>query len=275
MSLIPEQFIDSVVAIGVDSGGQKNWIGTGFLFGDLIEKTNDNRNKYTIYLVTNKHVIKGFDSAIVKFNPQTDQSSKDFPIILKNADGKNVWTGHPDPNVDVAITILNHDVLTNAGMKFHFFQSDKDIMTSNEMYKEQILEGSFLYVLGFPMGIISSDRQYVFARMGIISRIKDLFENRSRDYVVDAPVFPGNSGGPVISKIENNFLVETKPITRTNLIGIIKAYIPYKETAYSLQTNQPRITFEENSGLSLVEPVERIIETIVEYKRINTVHSRS
>jgi S1-C subfamily serine protease len=269
MSLIPEIFIDAVVAIGIERNGIKNWIGTGFLFGDLLTVTSDQSNTYTLYLVTNKHVFEELDQVIVKFNPQTDQASKDFALPLKKSDGTSYWTGHPDPDVDVAITPINHEVLSKEGMKFKFFQSDKHIVTITAMNTEDIREGNFIYVLGFPMGIISSDRQYVFARTGIISRIKDLYEKRSKDFVVDAPVFPGNSGGPVISKIENNFLGGTKAFNKSRLIGIIKSYIPYTDTAYSLQTKKPRITFEENSGLSLVEPVDRIIETIAEHKKLN------
>ena len=99
MALIPNIFIDSVVAIGIENNGTKNWIGTGFLFGDLLSKTDDGRNKYNTYLVTNKHVIKNADKIIVKFNPQTVQSSKDYDLALKNADGRIAGQ-------DILITIL-------------------------------------------------------------------------------------------------------------------------------------------------------------------------
>ncbi len=118
------------------------------------------------------------------------------------------------------------------------------------------------------MGIVSADRQHVFVRGGIISRIKDLFEKRSKDYVVDAFVFPGNSGGPVISKPENSSIVGTKFSNVASLIGIIKSYIPYSDIAISQQTGNPRIIFEENSGLSKVEPVDHIISTIQEAKKL-------
>jgi hypothetical protein len=268
MALIPQHYIDSVVAIGVEhSKEQYSWIGTGFLYGELLTKTADLRNTYTPYLVTNKHVLENLDKIVVKFNPQNDQASKDYPLPLKNKDGSLRWTGHPSAEVDVAVIEINLQYIIDEGMKFKFFQSDKNVLTSSEMFKEGLSEGDFIYVLGFPMGILSSDRQYVFARSGIISRIKDLYENRSKDFVVDAFVFPGNSGGPVISKIESNTLKGTKAINKARLIGIIKAYIPYKDVAYSSQTKKPRITFEENSGLSLVEPVEKITETIILCKK--------
>ena len=264
MALIPSYYIDCVVAVGTEKNGNKNWIGTGFLFGNLLLKTADGKNKYNTYLVTNKHVIKNNESIIVKFNPQTDQSSKDYSIKLKNDDGSNIWTGHPDDDIDVAVIRVKFKILIDEGMKFKFFQSDKNVFSSSVMQKEGFIEGDFVYILGFPMGIVTTDRQYVFSRSGTISRIRDLYEKRSKDYVIDAFVFPGNSGGPVLSKPESMYLTGTKACTVSRLIGIIKNYIPYIDVAFSKQTQRPRITFEENTGLTLVEPVEHIIETINE-----------
>ncbi len=264
MALIPKFFIDCVVAIGVEINGSKNWIGTGFLFGYLFEKTTDSRNKYFTYLVTNKHVINNYEKIFVKFNPQTDQSSKDYDIVLKMADGSNNWTGHPDANIDIAVIPVDIQILIDEGMKFHFFQSDKHVLTSTDMAREGLSEGDFIYVLGFPMGILTSDRQYVFSRSGTISRISDLYEKRSKDFIIDAFVFPGNSGGPVLSKPEIVSIKGTKGYSHSKLIGIIKSYIPYTDIAYSLQTQKPRITFEENTGLTIVEPIEHVIETIIE-----------
>ncbi len=80
------------------------------------------------------------------------------------------------------------------GMKCSFFESDKHTLTVKELIEDGATEGDFTYVLGFPMGIVSKDRQHVFVRGGVIARIRDLFEGRGKDFVVDAPVFPGNSG---------------------------------------------------------------------------------
>jgi hypothetical protein len=80
--------------------------------------------------------------------------------------------------------------------------------------------------------------------------------------VVDALVFPGNSGGPVILKPELMSIEGTKSNNKSVIIGVIKSYIPYRDVAVSEQTGLPRIIFEDNSGLSIVEPIDHIIETI-------------
>ena len=263
MAVIPPRYIDCVVAIGTTDNGGKRWIGTGFLFGDLFEVTEDKTNKYTIYLVTNKHVLNNLDNVLVRFNPQTGQAAKDYILPLKDSTGKLTWTGHSDKDIDVAVISIN-------GEKLDFFQSDKDIADKQKLIAIEASEGDSIFVLGFPMGIVAVDRQHVFVRSGVISRIKDLFENRSKDFVVDAFVFPGNSGGPVVSRPENMSIIGTKSCDRANLIGIIKGYIPYSDVAISLQTGKQRVIFEENTGLSKVEPVDHIISTIEEAKKPNS-----
>ena len=57
--------------------------------------------------------------------------------------------------------------------------------------------------------------------------------------------------------------------TSANLVGILSAYIPYKETLYSRQTGRDRMIMEENSGLTIVHPVDRIKEVVeLEWARV-------
>jgi S1-C subfamily serine protease len=272
MALIPPFFLDCVVAIGtLNDKFEKVWVGTGFLVGKLNKVNEDGTKNYSPYLVTNKHVLKNLDKIIVRFNPQTDQAAKDFVIDSKDAAGNQVWTGHSNPNYDVAVIRLNGDVLQKEGLKFGLFVDDDSIISLESMKNLEVTEGDFIYVLGFPMGIVAKDRQHVIVRQGVIARIRDLFENRNTDFVVDAVVFPGNSGGPVILKPEVISITGTKSNPKAGLIGIIKSYIPYQDIAISQQTNRPRVIFEENSGLSLVEPVDHILETIIEDEKSKNV----
>ena len=55
---------------------------------------------------------------------------------------------------------------------------------------------------------------------------------------------------------------------KANLIGILSQYIPYQERLYSLQTGRERMLQEENSGLTIVHPVDRIKEVVeMEWRR--------
>lgn len=267
MALIAPRFMDCVVAIGTKkTNDDKIWIGTGFIFANLREITDDGSNKYKSYLVTNKHVINTVENIVVRFNSQTNPTAKDYSINLKNDSGELIWTGHSDPDVDVAVMRLNVNLIRGEGLRCNVFYSDKDTILKDKMKADQVAEGDSVFIMGFPMGLIGQDRQHVFVRSGIVSRIQDLFESKSKDFVVDSFVFPGNSGGPVLIKPELVSITGTKSHNKSALIGIVKSYIPYTDIAISQQTGRPRIIFEENTGLTKVEPVDCIIETIEEHE---------
>lgn len=272
MALIPPFYLDCVVAIGtLNDEKEKVWIGTGFLFGKFLNIIDKDNTNYGMYLVTNKHVIKDLETIVIRFNPQNGQSSKDYIEKTVDSYGKFTWCGHPNENIDVAVTAMNGQILQQQGMKFGVFASDKTILTKEMMIKQQVSEGDGVFILGFPMGLVGQDSQHVILRTGAVARIRDFFEGRNTDFIVDAFVFPGNSGGPVIMKPEMMGVPGTNINKEAKLIGLIKSYIPYRDTAISQQTGKPRIIFEENTGLSLVESVDSIIETIEEYEKVRGV----
>ena len=267
MALLPYEYLDSVVAIGEKTKNRKtSWIATGFLFGKFFKKIDDDRHDYQTVLVTNRHVVRHFvernKSIKIRFNPEGNKPAKKFNLDLINKRGEKLWIEHPDKDIDVAILRVPVAKAREEGMKFHIFRSDKDVISVNEMKEKGVSEGDFIYGLGFPMGIVHPDRQYVIARSGSIARIKDLFENFSKNFCVDLFVFPGNSGGPIIIRPEITHVERTKHITYPYLIGIVASYMPYQDIAISVQTEKARVIFEENSGLAKVYPIDCVLELI-------------
>ena len=274
MALIPPFFLDTVVAIGVnDDTSSRRWIGSGFIYGELVvnrTKEKHDKNSYMLWLVTNKHVLKGLRAIHIKFNSANEPDSKDYKVNLIARNGKPYWIGHPDENIDVAVIFISANILRQDSRSFSYFMSDRHIMNKKNLIDNKITEGDSVFVLGFPMGLVSQERQYVICRGGCIARIRDFLDNKSSDYMIDSPVFPGNSGGPVIISPSAYTIQGTKPIKQSCLVGIVKSYIPYKDSAISQQTLQPRIIFEENSGLTAVESVDSIEQTIrIAIKRLN------
>ena len=164
----------------------------------------------------------------VRFNPHSSEPAKDYNLSLIN-NGNKTWTGHHRNDIDVAAININPNILEEEGMKFNFFRPDKHILHIEQMVEKGMAEGDFIYVLGFPMGLVDSDRQYVIARSGSIARIRDVLEKRSNDFIVDSFVFPGNSGGPVVSKPEILSIEGTKPISTAYLIGIVSSFLTYPD----------------------------------------------
>lgn len=263
MALIPPFFIDCVVAIGADDGGNRKWIASGFLYGYLITpKDFGEKPLYRVYLVTNRHVFEGLSKAYLRFNPQTDEPAKEYVLDIVDEKNTPIWFANPKPEVDVAVISINIQLLREHAMKVAFFENNRHVANIEKMNELGITEGDFAYVLGFPMGLIGGQRNTVIVRSGSIARIRDTMAKTNPTFLVDAFVFPGNSGGPVISKVEAMAITGTKSQDASYLIGIVQSYVPYQDVAVSMQTKRPRVVFEENSGLAAVHPVDFIEETI-------------
>lgn len=268
MALITPMYFNCVVAIGKENGnGVKSWIGTGFLFGYRIKNvTYTSEDSYTIFLVSNKHVLRNQDYVLLRFNPQGNLPAQDYRLDLKKGD-QNLCKFHPSNNVDVAVVGIPQvyfDNLIKNKVNPSFFAYPKNCYSVSDMKNIEVTEGDSVFALGFPMGNVGNTRQYVILRGGVISRIHDLLDGFSSDYIIDAPVFPGNSGGPVIIKPEFTHITGTQSQTQSRLVGLVKSYISYNDVAISPQTGRPRVVFEENTGLTNVEPVDYIIETILQ-----------
>jgi S1-C subfamily serine protease len=263
MALLPPFMLDAVTAIGVgDDIDKRHWIGTGFLYGRFDKRVDDSASSYFIFVVTNKHILQGQTCIYLKFNSAADLSSTDYRARLLAKNGRPYWVGHPDPNVDVAVIGIDTAALERDVRKFAYFRSDQHVFTCDQLRDEGVSEGDGVFVLGFPMGMVDRERQYVICRSGAIARIRDLLEGRTTDFLVDATVFPGNSGGPVTTCPQAVAIVDTKPTRAAQLIGIVKSYVPYRDVATSHQTRAPRIVFEENSGLAAVEPMDHVVATV-------------
>lgn len=262
MSGINQKYLNAVVAIGIDDReDDKNimWIGTGFLVGFHRNAKNE------VFLLTNKHVIERQKTVIIRFNKLDGTAANDFPLGLRTKEGNCMYSEHPSSAVDVAAVKLNSEFLSQTASDYQYFDIDSESLSLSQMQSENLNEGSLVYALGFPMNLVGKDRQYPICRLGCISRISDAFEFANAvDFLVDAQTFPGNSGGPIVVRTD-----ETVDNSQTvKLIGILSAYIPYREPLYSMQTGQQRSLMEENSGLTVVHPVDRIREVInIEFQK--------
>ncbi len=262
MALIPPFFADCVVAIGTDdSEGEHRWIASGFLYGHRLSEIENRAREYQVYLVTNRHVLAGLSKAYLRCNPQADKRAREFDLSLFDQD-QPLWFTHPDEEVDVAVMPINFDLLQESGMQVAYFQGDQHSATIDALNELGVAEGDFAYLLGFPMGLVGEHRNAVIVRSGALARVLDLLARTSKIFLVDAFVFPGNSGGPVVLKPEAVAIEGTKAQLAPYLIGIVQAYVPYQDVAVSAQTGRPRVIFEENAGLAAAHPVDFIEETI-------------
>ena len=187
---------------------------------------------------------------------------QEFPISANPAAGEGTWCFHPDNSIDIAVLPVNMQSLNEHGFEPGWFASDQTAADTSKLKELEVAAGDGAFVLGFPMNLTGEQHNYVIVRQGAIARISEMLDGASKVFMLDALVFPGNSGGPVVLKPDAISIQGTKNQSVAYLIGLVLSYLPYTDMAISVQTKHPRITFEENSGLAEVLPVDYVDQTI-------------
>lgn len=267
MAVIPDFYKEATVVIGVKGLNKKVvWCASGFLVGRFEGKDSKEIEQFSVYLITNKHVINGLTVIEVQYNYQN--TTKNLSINLFAPNGIKLFSEHPNPNVDVVAIRINVIDFKANGINLWFFSLKDNSLNLQQMRNTGVADGTLTYALGFPVGItqslISTILKEPVVRLGCIAKIEHLYHpsNKEVAYLIDSNMFPGNSGGPVINRIESMSLQGTPSNSTTYLIGIVGAYLPYQEHLYSRQTNRDRMTMEENSGLAVVYPVDFIVDSV-------------
>lgn len=252
MDKIIHHFLNSVIAIGTpDNKNNIVWIGTGFI---VSKKTNDTNN-LSYYIITNKHVLKNIKIMCVRFNSSGNELTKEYKFTLKDDNNSIAYSNHSDDRIDIVAIRFNPEVLINDQIIWKAISLEEQTFSLAQMRNNDMLEGTIVYSLGFPMSLVENIKTPI-CRLGCISRIRNTFFNKETypSFLVDAQAYPGNSGGPIISDYK--------------LIGILNSCILYEDVLFSHQSGKSRMILSENSGLTNVFPVDRIKEVVdLEYAR--------
>lgn len=151
MSIVPQFYLNAVVSIGTRNSGKIKWIGTGFF---AFRKTDADGSGYP-FLITNKHVLKDEESIVIRIQKKNSEEFDTVDLaIVKN--GNIIYAGHPNPEIDIAVIPLNGEYLREHELEFDCFNIDEHALTSTELRQEGVDEGSFVHMLGFPMGLVNS-----------------------------------------------------------------------------------------------------------------------
>lgn len=253
MALIPKIYIDAVVSIGLrQTNDSIAWIGTGFF---VHRRIND--KEVLPFLVSNKHIFEGKSCVVIRM-----RETQENKLVLKDV---SLSDCRVHTFADIAAVMLSGTTITQQHLKFSSFDIDGNSFSSFELRDNGVDEGSLVYMLGFPMGLVNVNSELPICRMGCIARISEEQIAESHDALLDIQNFPGNSGSPIVSKPEFIGIQGTKILDRCVLIGIIHAYLPYRESLINSQTKEIVEVRSENSGLALMHPVEYIREVIDMY----------
>jgi hypothetical protein len=226
------------------------------------------------YLVTAKHVVEQIRNAggpgYVRMNKghvgEYNKGVIDFPIPIDTG-----WLYHTDESVDLAV--LPHE-LSAAMTK----QQRGEVGESGEVV------GRFLHLklqslkqartLGFPWPPLECEQVMFIAmttqfqgvktnlptfRMGHLALVTDEpikgYYGLSQYYVIEAQVYPGNSGAPCLVELVDK---QTRQGLWFNL-GVVVFSYPSEEELKRVRDVQNAYY---NLGLSLVVPIEKVVEIV-------------
>ena len=193
MALIPSGYMKAIVSLGVSDNPFAH-MGTGFLYYHPMWE-QEGMTHYRPFLVTNKHVMEG-GIRDVRFNHPANGTLAVHPLSAVT-DGD--WTVHPDAADVAVIPLLSPGPLTlgRKVMEAEIFLGDVGAPSDEEI--ATISEGNGVFLIGFPLGLTGDALNFPIVRSGVIARVQDWLSGAEDAFLIDAPAFPGNSGGPVIT----------------------------------------------------------------------------
>lgn len=259
VALIPSGYLNAVVSLGTMAGSFDHE-GTGFFYAHpLIGE--EGRTPYRYFLVTNRHVAE-IPVTHVRFNhPAAGLTVEPIDAVALGG-----WTFHPKGS-DIAVVPLEPSSPVLAGRWAGadaapgFFIGDVSTTFGQGI---QPAEGDGVFLIGFPLGMVGEARNFPVVRYGAVARIQDWILRHADTFLIDAPAFPGNSGGPVVLKPETTAVSNTKAVTHCLLAGVVSHQVRSEEVAVSEVTGEPRVVFLEDTGLGVVVPVELVRDTAVQ-----------
>lgn len=282
MARILPKYMEAVVSLGAPTpDGGIEWLASGFFVGRKVYPPE----RQTVFLITNKHVVRGMDQICVRFNNKSQKAVLDVKIpLIDPYTGKKFYTEHPDKDTDVVALGFSPQRCDDFYLKLSYFDLDEDALSLKGMEKKDLSEGEFVYTLGFPLGKVSDIIKAPFCRLGCISRIAEAFRqpNPTGTFLIDAQVFPGNSGGPIVSRADSipytsDFQGSLQHKEKSYLIGIVSQYLSFLDERIAL-SDGPQMSLitgdevtlrAENSGLAVIHPVDRIREVVdLEWRRV-------
>jgi hypothetical protein len=167
--------------------------GTGFVFN------YEHNDKHFLFIVSNKHVVKDAIEGRLEFNLKKDgEPDLGNKYTLTITDFENRWIGHPDTDIDVAITpfvpILNE--LKKVNVDIYYRAIPASLIPSEDITREIDAVEDIIFI-GYPNGIYDKKNLLPIVRKGITATPANIDFEGQPTFVIDASIFPGSSGSPV------------------------------------------------------------------------------
>ena len=251
----------------IDKGGKsEKGIGTGFIV------SHKRRNKEGQFLVTNKHVIKNAQKArffFIQSDGKNPILGETYNIKLDNI--QNIWFGHPDDKIDVAVMPLAGILseVQKRNWKIFYKTISKDLLPTLEQEKDLDAIEEIVFV-GYPSGIYDSVNFLPVLRTGITATPVRINYSGSPQFLTDAAVFPGSSGSPVFIFNKGSYSPRKGRLvvgSRLMFLGLISdVYLRNEEGKWDFVdipiTLTPIVKTQQMIDLGIVIKAHTVFETI-------------
>ena len=196
---------------------------TAFLYTfPITVDSGDHSSEVRMWLVTCKHVIEqakksGWNELLVRLNRLAGQGMTTFSISLQ-ADASPRWTLHPSK--DVAVIPASGQDLNDKQIDWRAIPATRNALTKDEAIALGFYEGDEVFTVGFPRGWRRGVQDYPVVRQGILAQVQGWFVGDHDTFLVDGSGFPGNSGGPLLTKPRIESIPEAK-VRNAYLLGMV------------------------------------------------------
>jgi len=262
--------------------GKQTGTGTGFIFSYPIESEDSISSNQTriLFIVTCKHVVNNFASATFSFvqskDGKPDLGQKCGVVV---PDLQSMVFYDPDPKVDVAL-IPFVPILENfiAHGQMPYFQAlGKNLIPSREAAEDLSAIQPIVFV-GYPYGMHDEINLLPLARRGFTASPYVVDFNGLPLFLIDANVFPGSSGSPVLVLDEGSYPSANglRAGNRAYFLGLIsQSYFYTKEGVIQFKPIPTQLVpvYEEHQyfNLGAVIKAKAILSTITKFLKVLSI----
>lgn len=240
--------------------------GTGFLF-------NASRGGQELpVLVTNKHVVEAATLGGIQLIGSDDGGATPklgHPVEVRYQGFADVFTSHPDPNVDVVAMFFGPTLnqLTAAGRGVFIRVIDSDLCPKPAQLRDLDAVETVTFI-GYPNGLYDRANYTPIVRQGITATPIELDWSGTPCFLIDASVFPGSSGSPVFLVQQGMYREGNSTVlgggVRIFFLGVVSAVMVQADTGalVTATSGNPIVAFKQIIDLGIVYKWRAVEETI-------------